>query len=83
MHWVHLGRVFGPKILEVLDKESEKIHRLGNWDPFLQELSYSMKLPPLKSIWKIAGHTTGTGMHYILRTILKPSDEWLRRTPFW
>jgi hypothetical protein len=81
-HWVHLGRVLGPKILELLDTESEEIRRLGNWDPFLQELSYSTKLP-LKPIRKIAGYSTGSGMYYNLRTTVKPSDELLRTTPFW
>jgi hypothetical protein len=80
-HWVHLGRVMGPKILELLDEEADEIRRLGNWDPFLQELSYSTKLP-LKPIRKIAGYTTGTGMYYNVRSTVKPSAELLRSTPF-
>jgi hypothetical protein len=49
-HWVHLGRVLGPKILELLYEEANEICCLENGDPSLQELSYLMKLP-LKSLF--------------------------------
>jgi hypothetical protein len=29
-HWVHLGHTLGPKILELLEEESEDIRHLGN-----------------------------------------------------
>jgi hypothetical protein len=42
-YWAHLGRVLGPKILELLEEEADVICPLGNWDHFLQELSYILQ----------------------------------------
>jgi hypothetical protein len=33
-HLVHLGRNLGPKILEMLEEESDCIRQLDNWNPF-------------------------------------------------
>jgi hypothetical protein len=66
VHWVHLGSVFGPNLLKLLDEEAQEICCLGNWDPFLQELSYSTKLA-LKPTRKIAGYTTGSGFTIIYK----------------
>lgn len=80
-HWVHLGRTLGPKILEFLQVEGEEIRRLGNWDPKIQEKSYSTKLP-MKAIRAIAGFTLANGMHYNIRTTLAVGEELARSTPF-
>jgi hypothetical protein len=44
-HWMHLGHTLGLKILELLEEESKDIRRLGNYNPSIQESSYSIKLP--------------------------------------
>ena len=80
-HWVHLGRTLGPKILEFLEIEAEEIRRLGNWDPKIQEKSYSLKLP-MKAIRAIAGFVLANGMHYNPRTTMVVSEELARKTPF-
>jgi hypothetical protein len=41
----HLGRVLGPKVLEMQELSPEEIRVLGNWDPKVQETMYSTKLP--------------------------------------
>ena len=80
-HWVHLGRTLGPKILELLEEESDDIRRLGNWNPSIQESSYSIKLP-LRPMRKLAGYTTANGMYFNARTTVIPSDELKQKTPF-
>ena len=80
-HWVHLGQTLGPKILEFLEVEAEEIHRLGNWDPKIQEKSYSTKLP-MKAIRAIAGFILANGMHYNPRTRVTVSETLCRCTPF-
>jgi hypothetical protein len=80
-HWVHLGRTLGPKILELLEEESDDIRRLGNWNPSIQESSYSIKLP-LRPMRKLAGYTTANGMYFNARTTVIPSDELKMKTPF-
>jgi hypothetical protein len=80
-HWVHLGRTLGPKILELLEEESDDIRRLGNWNPSIQESSYSIKLP-LRPMRKLAGYTTANGMYFNARTTVIPSDELRMKTPF-
>ena len=44
-HAAHLGRILGPKKLELLELSPEDIRILGNWDPKTQESCYSAKLP--------------------------------------
>lgn len=68
-HFAHLGRQLGAKILEMLEIESEEIRRLGNWNPSMQDSSYSTKLP-MKPIRRLAGFTTSGGMYYNPRTAL-------------
>jgi hypothetical protein len=80
-HWVHIGRVLGPKILELLEEESDDIRRLGNWNPSIQESSYSIKLP-LRPMRKLAGYTTANGMYFNARTTVIPSEELRKKTPF-
>ena len=80
-HWVHLGRTMGPKILEMLETEAEDIRRLGNWDPTMQEARYSTKLP-LPAMRDMAGFTTAAGMYFNPRTVVKPSQDLMMKTPF-
>jgi hypothetical protein len=80
-HWVHLGRTLGPKILELLEEESDDIRRLGNWNPSIQESSYSIKLP-LSPMRKLAGYTTANGMYFNARTTIMPSEALKLQTPF-
>ena len=80
-HWVHLGRVVGPRILEMLEVESEDIRKLGNWDPTIQETCYSTHIP-LAPMRRMAGFTSANGMHYNPRTTVKPPPELILQTPF-
>jgi hypothetical protein len=80
-HWVHLGRVTGPKILEMLEVEAEDIRILGNWNPTIQEQCYSTKLP-MKPIRGIAGFSEASGMHYNVRTTVESDVSLLQATPF-
>jgi hypothetical protein len=80
-HFVHLGRTLGPKILELLEEESEAIRQLGNWDPKIQETSYSTKLP-LGPMRKIGGWVSGNGMFYCPRTRPLPSIPLQKSTPY-
>ena len=68
-HLSHIGRVLGTKILEMLEVESEEIRRLGNWNPSIQDNSYSTKLP-MKPIRRLAGFSTGNGIHFNHRTMV-------------
>lgn len=80
-HWLHLGRVTGPKMLELQEMEPDEIRRLGNWDPYMQEKCYSAKLP-LKPMRAIAGFTVAKGMYYNPRTTVKPPLALVMKTPF-
>lgn len=79
-HLAHLGRTLGAKILEMLEVESDEIRRLGNWNPSIQDASYSTKLP-MKPIRRLAGFATGNGLHYNKRTVVQPSQELQQMTP--
>ena len=80
-HWVHLGRVTGPKILEMQEMRPDEIRRLGNWDPYIQEKHYSAKLP-MKPMRSIGGFTVAKGMYYNPRTTVNPLMEVVLKTPF-
>ena len=80
-HWVHIGRVVGPKILEFLEEHAEEIRRLGNWNPSIQETAYSTKIP-MKPMRMMAGFDTANGMYYNPRTTVEPPQELLDLTPF-
>ena len=79
-HYAHLGRQLGAKILEMLEIESEEIRRLGNWNPSIQDSSYSTKLP-MKPIRRLAGFTTAGGLYYNPRTALPVPMELQQKTP--
>jgi Centromere DNA-binding protein complex CBF3 subunit, domain 2 len=64
-HTGHLGRILGPKKLEMLESDSNDIRVMGNWDP--RTSTYSTKLP-MKTIRVMAGFSTAGGMHYNPRT---------------
>lgn len=80
-HFVHIGRGMGPKILELNETEREEIRILGNWDPKIQETTYSSKLP-MKAIRSIAGFVMAGGMYFNPRTTVEVSDELIAMTPF-
>jgi hypothetical protein len=73
-HTTHLGRVLGPKVLEMLEFDSEEIRTLGNWDPKIQETTYSTKVP-LKALRGMAGFEVGQGMYYNPRSAVPVPDE--------
>jgi hypothetical protein len=80
-HWLHLGRQLGAKILEFLEELKEEIKNLGNWDPSIQETSYSTKLP-WRPMRKLAGFTTGNNMYYNPRSTVEPPALLIEKTPF-
>jgi hypothetical protein len=80
LHLVHLGRNLGAKILEMLEEESRWIQSLGNWNPSMQESSYSTKLP-MKPIRKMAGFCEANGMYYNPRTVEEVDMALLSQTP--
>ena len=83
IHFVHLGRTLGPKILEMLQMSSDEIRLLGNWEPKIQETSYSTKLP-MAAIRAMGGFETSQGMHYNPRTIVTEGLDVLKQlSPFY
>lgn len=62
-HTAHLGRILGPKKLEMLEMSQDEIRLLGNWDPKTQETTYSAKLP-MRILRAMAGFVEAGGMHY-------------------
>jgi Centromere DNA-binding protein complex CBF3 subunit, domain 2 len=72
-HTAHLGRILGPKKLEMLESDQNDIRVLGNWDPKTQESTYSTKLP-MKTMRAMAGFSESGGMHYNPRTAVEVSE---------
>ena len=77
---VHIGRKLGPKLLEMLDEESSWIKLLRNWDPSIQQTSYSTKLP-MRPIRKLAGFTKANGMYYNPRCAVQVPLDLQKKTP--
>jgi Centromere DNA-binding protein complex CBF3 subunit, domain 2 len=77
---LHLGRVVGSRILEMLEEESEEIRRMGQWNPSTFDNSYSSKLP-MGPIRKLAGFHSGNRCYFNTRTQVIPDEELLRLTP--
>jgi Centromere DNA-binding protein complex CBF3 subunit, domain 2 len=77
---LHLGRVVGARILEMLEEESEEIRRMGQWNPSTFDTSYSSKLP-MGPIRKLAGYHSGNRCYFNTRTTVTCPDELLRKTP--
>jgi hypothetical protein len=73
-HTTHLGRVLGPKVLEMLEFDQDEIRVLGNWDPKIQESTYSTKVP-MKVLRGMAGFDEAGGMHYNPRTAVDVDNE--------
>jgi hypothetical protein len=73
-HWAHIGRVLGPKFLELQEAPQDDIRVMGNWDPKTQESTYSAKLP-MKMVRLLGGFSEGHGMHYNPRTNVVVPDE--------
>ena len=53
---------------------------MGNWNPSIQDASYSTKLP-MKPIRNLAGCQKAGGMYYNKRTVVEPPMELLEMTP--
>jgi hypothetical protein len=75
-----VSRNIGACILEMLEEESEEIHRMGQWNPSIFDNSYSAKLP-LGPMRKLAGYHSSTKMYYNPRTTCIPKDDLHRATP--
>ena len=73
-HWAHIGRVLGPKYLELHEAPQDDIRVMGNWDPKTQESTYSAKLP-MKMVRMMGGFSEGHGMHYSPRTNVEVPEE--------
>lgn len=73
-HTAHLGRILGPKKLEMLEFLTDEIRVLGNWEPKTQESTYSTKLP-MKVLRAMAGFDESGGMHYNPRTDIEVPTE--------
>jgi hypothetical protein len=78
-HWLHIGRVLGPKFLEQLELEADEIRRLGNWACTIQELCYSGKLP-MRAIRLAAGFKN---QYFNPRTVVEDGlDDLIALSPF-
>jgi hypothetical protein len=73
-HFLHIGRVVGPTVLELEEIRGDDIRQLGNWDLCVQETTYSAKLP-LKAIKPAAGFPTEKGLHWSPREMLEPPQS--------
>lgn len=76
----HLGRGMGAKELEYHEVDAETIRQIGNWNPSVQDVSYSAKLP-LRGIRNMAGFYKGGGLYCNPRTSLKVDEELLSKSP--
>lgn len=72
-HIIHLGRIWGSVFLDMLEAESSGTTMLGNWAPTVRDRSYSIKLP-IKTMRMKAGFCESEGMHFNVRTTVKPPD---------
>lgn len=79
-HIIHLGRIWGSVLLDMLENESTGTQQLGNWATTVRDRSYSIKLP-IKTMRVKAGFQEADGMHFNVRTTVKP-PEGLRRLIF-
>jgi hypothetical protein len=77
---LHLGCNLGPKVLEMLEEESDCIRQLENWNPSMQDSCYSTKLP-MRPVQKLAGLVHANGMHYNPRTVVEVLEELAMLTP--
>ena len=78
----HFGRIVGHRMMELNEIHREEIRQLGNWNPNVEDESYSSKLP-MKAIRGAAGFVEADGIYYNPRTnVLVTSKELLAATPF-
>jgi hypothetical protein len=77
---LHLGRKIGPKMLELMEAETEDIRRMGNWNPSIFDCSYSSKIP-ITAIRQMAGFSGSDSKYYIPRSKVKPPAHLLKVTP--
>ena len=79
-HYIHIGRVLGPKLAEFAEVPAYIIRQLGNWEASIQEKHYSEKLP-IEGMRAMGGFLREPGTHHNARTTVKPPDE-LRKQIF-
>ena len=79
-HYVHIGRVLGPKLAEFAEVPAYIIRQLGNWEASIQEKHYSEKLP-IEGMRAMGGFLREPGTHHNARTTVKPPEE-LRKQIF-
>jgi hypothetical protein len=77
---LHRGRKLGPTILELLNKNSEDIRRMGNWYPSFFDKCCSTKVP-LSPIKKLAGFCGTNDRCYLPRSQVAPPEQLLKATP--
>ena len=73
-HTSHLGRILGPKCLEMKEFSQEEIRLLGNWHPNVQESAYSTQVP-MKALRSMAGFDACGGVYYNPRSNVKVPEE--------
>jgi hypothetical protein len=79
---LHLGRKTGPVDLEMKSVRSENIRLLGNWNPSIQETTYSSSIHIIP-VRAMAGFVEANGMYYNPRTVMDDGLEVLMaNTPF-
>jgi hypothetical protein len=72
-HFVHIGRVCGPKLLEFREVLSTEIAAFGNWNRDTLAKYYSAQIP-LSTLRAAAGFSTERGLHFNPRTAVE-ADE--------
>ena len=73
-HYVHLGRVLGPALMEYYELDNALIKELGNWNPDVRQSRYSTKLP-MKGIRAMAGFTEEKDPHWNPRVACEVPEE--------
>ena len=81
-HYVHLGRVAGSILSEINEDGNEDLRILGNWDPKIQEKSYSNKLP-MRILRRKAGLCQANEMNYNPRVAFEVPQELLDQVFPW
>ena len=73
-HYLHLGRVMGAAVLQLMERDEEEVRILGNWSATVRDKAYSTKLP-LKAMRAAAGFTEAGGMFNCPRAAVEPPED--------
>jgi hypothetical protein len=73
-HFTHIGRVAGPPVLELEEIQPEDIRTLGNWNPGVQEKTYSTKLP-FRPMRVMSTFPEEKGLHWSPRQMKVPDES--------